>query len=319
MHSRYSRRIFLSWVVLAATLLPLAAPAADPSEVFTVVLMPDTQFYSEKYPDTYVQQTLWIRSRVKEDNLKFSIGLGDIVQNAKEEQEWKNANVAASHLDGVLPYSMVPGNHDQASKDKVLTRNTTLYNKYFPPARYEGQKWYGGHMGDKNDNNYCYFDGAGKKFLVLSLEFHPTDETLAWAAEICKGHPRHNVIVATHSYLGLKSRTPSPRQGYGLEGNSGDEMWDKFVRKQPNILMVACGHVGGVNMQASKNDAGEPVIELLTDYQNLKNGGDGWLRTMKFVPRENKIYVTAYSPLLKEYNQDPKHTHTIDLDFSKLR
>lgn len=319
MHHRPARRNFLLLVVFAAILAPLVAPAAEPNEVFTVVLMPDTQFYSEKYPDTYVQQTLWIRSRVKEDNLKFSIGLGDIVQNAKEEQEWINANRAASTLDGVLPYSMVPGNHDQASKDKMLTRDTSLYNKYFPVSRFAGEKWYGGHLGDKNDNNFCFFEGAGKKFLVLSLEFHPTNETLAWAAEVCQKHPQHNVIVATHSYLGLKSRTPSPLKGYGLEGNSGDEMWDKLIRKQPNIFMVVCGHVGGVNMQTSKNDSGEPVIELLTDYQNLKNGGDGWLRTMKFVPAENKIYVTAYSPLLKEYNNDPKHTHTIDLDFAKLR
>jgi len=311
--------LLLSLTALLSPWLAASAAAADPNEVFTVVLLPDTQFYSEKYPDTYVQQTLWIRSRVKEDNLKFSIGLGDIVQNAKEEQEWKNANAAASHLDGVLPYSIVPGNHDQLGKGKVLTRDTSLFNKYFPASRYEGEKWYGGHMGDKNDNNYCYFEGAGKKFLVLSLEFHPTDETLAWAAEVCKKHPQHNVIVATHSYLGLKARVESPLKGYGLVGNSGDEMWDKFVRKQPNIFMVACGHIGGVNMQTSKNDFGEPVIEILTDYQHLKNGGDGWLRTMKFVPKDNKIYVTSYSPLLKEFNNDPKHAHTMDLDFAKLK
>src|SRR5260221_3970122 len=143
-----ARRTFLLVSLVAALLWPLAAPvtAADPKEVFTVVLLPDTQFYSEKYPDTYVQQTLWIRSRVKEDNLKFSIGLGDIVEHAKEEQEWINANRAASTLDGVLPYSMVPGNHDQASKNKVLTRDTSLYNKYFPVSRYAGEKWYGGHL-----------------------------------------------------------------------------------------------------------------------------------------------------------------------------
>jgi len=61
------------------------------------------------------------------------------------------------------------------------------------------------------------------------------------------------------------------------------------------------------------------VIEILTDYQNLEQGGLGWLRTMKFVPAENKIYVDAYSPLLKQHNPDTKHTHVIDLDFSTLR
>ena len=45
--------------------------------------------------------------------------------------------------------------------------------------------------------------------------------------------------------------------------------------------MVACGHVGGVNLLLSTNDAGGQVIEILTDYQNLKQGGLGWLRTLQ--------------------------------------
>src|SRR4051812_14751447 len=152
MHIQNSnRRFFLATVFLTAlfALPPIASAAeADKSEVFTVVLMPDTQFYNEKYPDTYVQQTLWIRGRVRPDNLKFCIGLGDIVNTAQEEQQWINANHAASVLDGVLPYSVVPGNHDLRAKDKKLTRDTSLYNKYFPASRYEGRKWYGGHKGD---------------------------------------------------------------------------------------------------------------------------------------------------------------------------
>ncbi len=317
-----NRRAFLvicGWLALAAC--APASPAAEPdrSEVFTVVLMPDTQFYCEKYPDTYVRQTMWIRERVKDDNLKFCISLGDIVQHSDIEQEWINANNAAKILDGVLPYSMVPGNHDLAFKGDALTHEAPLFNKYFPAARYDQEPWYGDHKGDDNRNNYCFFEGAGKKFLVLSLEFGPTDETLVWAEEVCKKHPDHNIILATHSYLGLKGRTEGPQRSYKMEGNSGDQMWEKLVKKQANIFMVASGHVSGVNMQVSTNEAGRPVIEILTDYQDQKDGGEGWLRTMKFVPRENKIYVTAYSPLLKKYNNDPKETHTIDLDFSKLR
>lgn len=308
-------------VGLAMTSSPATAQLIPPGsdENFTVVLLPDTQFYNEKYPDTSIAQTMWIRERFQPDNIKFVIGLGDIVQNAHVEQEWLNAHQAAKILDGVVPYSAVPGNHDLVVKDKVITRDSTLYNKYFGVARFAKEPWYAGHQGDTNDNNYCTFRAAGRDFLVLSLEFAPRDETLAWAAEVCQQHPSHNVIVATHSYLNLQGRTTGQAKVTGSSANSGEQMWQKLVSKQPNVFMVACGHVGGVNLLRSTNDAGNPVIEILTDYQNLTLGGQGWLRTMRFVPRENKIYVAAYSPLLKEHNPDPKHTHTIDLDFSKLR
>jgi hypothetical protein len=149
-------------VLMSAAVWGACASAQQPNpagqnEVFTIVLLPDTQFYSEKYPETFVAQTMWIRDRVRQDNIKFVICLGDIVQNAHVEQEWLNAHEAARILDGVVPYSAVPGNHDLVVKDKVITRDSTLYNKYFGVPRFENEPWYAGHMGQTNDNNYCTF------------------------------------------------------------------------------------------------------------------------------------------------------------------
>ena len=93
-------------------------------------------------------------------------------------------------------------------------------------------------------------------------------------------------------------------------------MWQKFIRKQPNIFLVVSGHVLGVALQTSTNDAGGKVLEMLTDYQGLANGGDGWLRSLKFVPGENKINVTTYSPLLDQYNDDPSETFSLDYEFT---
>jgi hypothetical protein len=318
--SRFAAAAFTLFAILAfvPVLFSQEAKHDDPNEVFTVVLLPDTQFYSEKYPETFVAQTMWIRERAKADNMKFVVCLGDIVQNAHVEDEWRRAHEAARILDGVVPYSSVPGNHDLVVKDKVITRDSSLFNKYFGVERFRKEPWYGGHAGASNDNNYCTFRAADRDFLVLSLEFAPRDEMLTWAADVCQKHPAHNVIVATHSYLNLQGRTTTQAKVEST-ANSGQQMWDKLVSQQPNVFMVACGHVGGVNLLVSKNEAGGQVIEILTDYQNLEKGGLGWLRTMKFVPAENKIYVDAYSPLLKQHNSDPKHTHTIDLDFTKLR
>jgi predicted phosphodiesterase len=318
---RMSRRLLLPkllscmFIVLAAATTSRSEEPAEAEKSFSVVLLPDTQFYSEKYPETYVAQTLWIRKRLKEDNVKFAVHLGDIVQTSTKENEWKNANRAMEILDGVVPYSMVPGNHDMV----VKSRDTSLYNKYFSPERFEGRKWYGGHFGKTNDNNYCFFEGGGMKFLVISLEFAPRDEVLQWASDVARKHPEHRVIVATHCYMRTKGRDMSCDTSYKVDGNSGEEMWQKFVRKSPNVFLVVSGHVVGVGLQTSTNDAGGKVIEMLTDYQGLSHGGDGWLRTLTFVPAENKIHVKTYSPLLDKVNDAPDQSFSLDYEMTPER
>ena len=293
--------LFATVALLTASLRAEEKPSAknDDADPFIVVLLPDTQFYSEKFPESYIAQTMWIRRRAAADRMKFAIHLGDIVQNADVEEEWKNAARAMEIIDGVLPYSMVPGNHDMSGSKGGLTRKTPLYNRYFPPSRYANRPWYGGHMGETNDNNYCYFEGGGMKFMVVSLEFAPRDEALAWAADVADKHPNRHVIVATHNYLRPDGRDTTAPKSYRIVGNSGEQMWRKLIRKHNNIFMVVSGHVLGVGLQTSINDNGGKVVEILTDYQGLKDGGTAWLRTLRFVPQERKIQVDVYSPLLK--------------------
>ncbi len=300
---------------LVAVLIHVCAIAQEDAAAensFSVVLLPDTQYYAEQYPDTYVAQTLWIRQHLNQDNTKFVIHLGDIVQTSTKKSEWENADRAMRLLDGVVPYSMVPGNHDMV----VKTRDSTLYNQFFSPARFAEHKWYGGHMGETNDNNYCFFEACGMQFMVVSLEFAPRDETLEWAAEVTSRYPNHRVIVATHCYMRPNGRDTKCATSYKVAGNSGEQMWQKFIRKQPNIFLVISGHVLGVGLQISVNDAGGNVLEMLTDYQGLPNGGDGWLRSLQFVPYENKIHVKTYSPLLDKHNNDAKETFSLYYDMT---
>jgi len=290
-------RHVLPFILLAAVLTTpvLAGQGAD----FSVVLLPDTQLYSEKFPDTYVAQTEWIRQRVASERIEFVIHLGDVVQTATVEQEWKNADRAHRVLDGMVPYSVLPGNHDGAPGE------TELFNKYFSPARFHCCPWYGGHMGETNDNNYCCFNAAGMKFLVLSLECHPRDETLAWASEVVQRYADRRVIVATHAYMNPKKRL-----------DSGQRIFDQLVRTNENVFMVVCGHIGAAVQKTATNDAGGQVHEVLCDYQNRPNGGDGWLQLLRFVPDENQIRIEAYSPLFAEHTDAPTPVGTLEYDMS---
>lgn len=286
--------------VLAIGLLSYTfAVAEQPAESFSVVLLPDTQFYSEKFPDTYVVQTEWIKQRAEADNTKFVIHMGDLVQNATVEQEWKNCDKAQRVLDGAVPYSVLPGNHDGEPG------KTELYNKYFPPSRFEDCPWYGGHFGQTNDANYCRFSAGGMKFLVVSLAYSPSDEMLEWAGQVVAEHPEHRVIVATHMYMNPKGRI-----------GVGNKIWTDLVSKHANIFMVLCGHICATAHQTSQNDAGGTVHEILCDYQSKPNGGNGWLQTMRFVPAENTILVKAYSPLLDQGNDGLPHTYPLEYDMS---
>ena len=296
MDTRHLLKLLLLLAVLAGLAVP--ATAAEP-ESFAVLLLPDTQFYSEKFPDTYVTQTRWIRDRAATDNIKFVIHLGDIVNNPGVEQEWIHADRAHRLLDGKVPYSVLPGNHDGAPDD------TTLYNKYFPPKRFEKSPWYGGNLDGTNDNNYCLFDAAGMKFMVLSLQYHPSDDVLKWAGEIVGQNADRRVIVATHDYMDPQQRR-----------EAGDKIFDRLVRRHENIFMVVCGHIGAAAQRISANDAGGQVHEVLCDYQNRPNGGNGWLQILRFVPAENKIHIQAHSAVLPKGNDNPKAVVALDYDMS---
>ncbi len=73
------------------------------NQPFTVILLPDTQNYSEKYPDTYLAQTSWVAENIEEENTRFVIHLGDMVQNSEVEEEWEIAHRAHLVFDEAEP------------------------------------------------------------------------------------------------------------------------------------------------------------------------------------------------------------------------
>ncbi len=52
---------------------------------------------------------------------------------------------------------------------------------------------------------------------------------------------------------------------------------------------MLCGHWTNEGRRTDTNNSGKPVYTVMADYQGLTNGGDGWLRIMKFVPLQQNI------------------------------
>ena len=82
--------------------------------------------------------------------------------------------------------------------------------------------------------------------------------------------------------------------------------------------MVVNGHYPGEGRLTSNNSCGQPVHQVLTDYQSRANGGDGWLRYYTFKPATNTIEATTYSPKLGTFETDATSQFTLAYDMSAL-
>lgn len=132
---------------------------------FSIVVLPDTQYYSQSYPSLYYAQTRWIVENRYSHNILFVSHLGDIVHNNDlYEQEWLVADAAMSELDNVLPYGILAGNHDMQ-----IGGTAQFYKKYFPDSRFQDYPWWGGSFND-NKNNYQLISAPGQKLIILHLQ-----------------------------------------------------------------------------------------------------------------------------------------------------
>ena len=62
------------------------------------------------------------------------------------------------------------------------------------------------------------------------------------------------------------------------------------------------------------NEHGLPVHHILANYQGYPEGGNGWLRLLRFSPTRDQIYVEAYSPTLDRWDRGPKHSFALDYE-----
>lgn len=318
----FTNRPFTRKIALATCLFILAACANRP-QPFTLVLLPDTQVYSHSYPEIFRAQTEWIVQHA--DSFTFVLHQGDITDHNSEE-EWNNASTALSIMDGTVPYTFVPGNHDLGPQGTATERNSDLFNRYMPYVKYQRLPHFGGAFEEgKMDNTYHTFTAGGLAWLVFSFEFGTRDKVLQWADEVIKAHPRHKVIINTHDYMySDDTRMSASRQhswvpqNYGLGKatgqdavNDGEMMWEKLVSQHSNVLLVFSGHVlnDGSGQLVSTGKHGNQVYQMLANYQSgvagSENGGNGFLRTVTIDPAEKRIVVKTYSPYLDEFKDDP--------------
>ncbi|MCY1059031.1 metallophosphoesterase [Nannocystis sp. SCPEA4] len=308
----------------SATLSPQSSPFTPGSTVFAV--LPDTQYYALGYPGLLEMQAWWIAQKAEELGIAHVFHLGDITHK-NTDLEWERASAAMSLLDGVVPYALVPGNHDYGPSGAATTRDTGL-NTWFSFADTAAVASFGGAFeAGKLDNTYHVFEAGGRPWIALMLEWAPRDEVVAWADAVMTEHPDHLGILVTHAYLNnndlrydhtddIHPQNHNPH-GYTTPGslNDGEELWQKLVRRH-RFVMTLNGHVlgDGTGYLASVDDHGRVVHQMLANYQMRALGGEGYLRLLELMPDGRTLHVRTYSPLLDRYLVDADQQFTIELD-----
>ena len=99
-------------------------------EDFSIIVLPDTQIYSKKFPNIFLKQTKWIADNYQKLNIVYVAHVGDIVDDQQSKKEWINSNNAMMVLEKTsskkfpdgIPFGIAPGNHDLLLKPKLSIR-----------------------------------------------------------------------------------------------------------------------------------------------------------------------------------------------------
>jgi len=121
---------------------------------FSIVALPDTQYYSESHPEIFTAQTMWIRRNVEDWRIAMVLHEGDIT-NRNNDEEWRNADLSCRLLDGKVPYAMAAGNHDMGPGGSARNRDLRLYRKTFPKDRFDCQPGWGDRFGEGMENHFA--------------------------------------------------------------------------------------------------------------------------------------------------------------------
>lgn len=293
---------------------------AEAEEDFTVIVLPDTQYYvAEKHggrPEMFHAQIDWIIRNAPSLNIGFVLHVGDIVDHGdRYHAQWKHASAALYRLDDPqatgrpegIPFAVCVGNHDQTPNGDVHG-TTGFFNRYFGTSYFGRKSHFGGNYGDNNDNHFFRFQVGGLKFLVLSLEYNRPRrdaELMKWADGVLKAHPDHRAIVLTHYTM-----EPGPQGPFSPDGASVYH----HLRANPNLMMILGGHITGEGRRTDVHE-GRTVHSLVQDFQFDGEGGAGFLGVLTFSPRRNEIRVQTYSPWLDQWRRDPASDYTLACDF----
>ena len=318
-------------------------PTLQQEGSFSMILVPDPQSYVKFAANQplFELQTAWIEQNIEKLNIKSALFTGDMVeQNGKliskplpndyngdqtGRQQWEAVSKALARLDNRLPYVVAQGNHD-IGHITATDRHSNAPDFIYPERNFKFEdclvstcpNFEGVHT--MENSAYEFKSESWGKILIITFEFAPRDEAIAWAKELTESekYKDHKVFILTHSWLNTKGDRIT-KEGYTLSPcNWAEDVWQKLVYPSKNICLVMCGHTGDSptiaenvektnyrptsSFRVDKAADGRNIPQMMFNSQQGDgdwngNGGDCWLRILEFKPDGKTIGVRTFSPL----------------------
>jgi hypothetical protein len=234
--------------------------------------------------------------------------------------------------DAGMPYCLVPGNHDYSEQGSCIDR-TTLLNEYFRTTDLRKLPHWGGTYDkepERMENNFQLMEAAGRKFLIMGLEFGPRSDVLRWANEVAAAHKDREIVLLTHAHIFAddtrydwrkygKKQTWNPHaymmaKTTGDDVNDGEEVWEKLISKHENFIFTLNGHVlqDGLGRVATTTPGGREIPQMLVNFQMRPKGGDGWLRLIE-MRKDGTAQTYDFSPTRNQRNEGRENQFKVKL------
>ncbi len=262
---------------------------------YTIAWLSDTQHYNGSLAPIFHSMTGYLNEKQAALNIQYIAMTGDIVGSGGSTAQWMNARAAMDKI-AHIPNGVLAGNHDHG-KNSGLSN----YKKHFGEKYYTGKPWYGGSYED-NRNHYDLMTLGATQYLFVYLSYQPGSDDIAWANRVFQRYPERVGVLLTHDYLDSNSHLRS----------NGKTLQEEIVKQNYNIYLVLCGHrYTEDNIPIRFDDDGDgatdrTVYQCIANYQNLGQGGGGYIRFLRIDEEKGTIRFYTYSPYLGVYRAPPE-------------
>lgn len=258
-------------------------PLQSGDNIHTIAFISDTQRFSEKTFNAVYQSFVDDKDKY---NIEYAVHTGDIIQEGNDlDAEFTIAKNAMSKLDGVIPYGVLAGNHDQEyNSDTPFAR----YASFFGDASYKDCDYFAGSYADCRAHAQLITIGS-TDFIFVYISDGPDKGCVTFANEMFAKYSDRVGVLCTHKYL---------EEDLDLD-DMGEYLLKKVVEPNENVKLVLCGHESGAGYTESKV-GDRTVLQVMADYQDAHN--EGSLMYLQIDEDSGTLTGISYSPIKDNYD-----------------